>query len=37
MSDLNPRRLHVAGRFQAFVSTVNNDPLQYDNHHVKPE
>jgi hypothetical protein len=31
MSYLNPLRLHFAGRFQANVSTVNNDPGHYDN------
>jgi hypothetical protein len=31
MSYLNPLRLHFAGRFQAAVSTVNNDPAHYDN------
>lgn len=31
MSYLNALRLHFAGRFQANVSTVNNDPAHYDN------
>ena len=31
MSYLNPLRLHFAGRFQAAVSTVNNDPAHFDN------
>jgi hypothetical protein len=31
MSYLNPLRLHFAGRFQASASTVNNDPLHFDN------
>lgn len=31
MSYLNALRLHFAGRFQANVSTVNNDPGHYDN------
>lgn len=30
MSYLLPPRLHFAGRFQADVSTVNNDPLHFD-------
>ena len=30
MSYLDPVRLHFAGRFQASVSTVNNDPLHFD-------
>jgi hypothetical protein len=33
MSYLNPPRLHFAGRFQAAPSTVNNDPVHYDNKH----
>jgi hypothetical protein len=28
---LNPPRLHFSGSFQAAISTVNNDPLHYDN------
>jgi hypothetical protein len=31
MSYLNLPRLHFAGRFQAAPSTVNNDPLHFDN------
>jgi hypothetical protein len=31
MSYLNPPRLHFAGRFQAAPSTVNNDPVHFDN------
>lgn len=31
MSYLNPLRLHFAGTFQAAVSTVNNDPIHFDN------
>jgi hypothetical protein len=31
MSYLNPLRLHFAGRFQANISTVNNDPGHFDN------
>lgn len=31
MSYLNALRLHFAGRFQANVSTVNNDPGHFDN------
>ncbi len=31
MSYLDATRLHFAGRFQANVSTVNNDPAHYDN------
>jgi hypothetical protein len=31
VSYLGPLRLHFAGRFQAAVSTVNNDPAHYDN------
>jgi len=31
MSYLNPLRLHFAGRFQANVSTVNNDPGHFNN------
>jgi hypothetical protein len=36
MSYLNPLRLHFAGRFQANVSTVNNDPGHFDNASFKP-
>ncbi len=31
VSYLNPLRLHFGGRFQAAVSTVNNDPAHFDN------
>lgn len=31
MSYLNPLRLHFSGKFQANVSTVNNDPGHFDN------
>ncbi|HEX2834862.1 MAG TPA: hypothetical protein VHW00_17750 [Thermoanaerobaculia bacterium] len=31
MSYLSPLRLHFAGKFQANVSTVNNDPGHYEN------
>lgn len=37
MSYLNPLRLHFAGQFQASVSTVNNDPVHFDNARFKPE
>ena len=37
MSYLNPLRLHFAGRFQASVSTVNNDPVHYDNQQFSPD
>ncbi len=37
MSYLDPVRLHFAGRFQADVSTVNNDPTHYNNATFKPE
>src|SRR5437763_7106458 len=36
MSYLNPLRLHFSGQFQASVSTVNNDPVHYDNAHFLP-
>lgn len=36
MSYLNPLRLHFSGRFQANVSTVNNDPGHFDNATFKP-
>lgn len=36
MNYLNPLRLHFAGQFQASVSTVNNDPLHFDNSHFIP-
>lgn len=37
MSYLNPPRLHFAGRFQAAPSTVNNDPMHFDNATFRPE
>lgn len=37
MSYLHLPRLHFAGRFQAAPSTVNNDPLHFDNATFKPE
>jgi hypothetical protein len=37
MSYLSPLRLHFSGKFQANVSTVNNDPGHYDNSEFKPE
>lgn len=36
MSYLNPLRLHFAGVFEAAVSTVNNDPVHYDNARFQP-
>ena len=36
MSYLNGTRLHFAGRFQANVSTVNNDPGHFDNAAFQP-
>lgn len=36
MSYLDPLRLHFAGRFQANVSTVNNDPGHFDNAIFQP-
>ncbi len=36
MSYLNTLRLHFAGRFQANVSTVNNDPAHFDNAAFQP-
>jgi hypothetical protein len=36
MSYLGPLRCHFAGRFQAAVSTVNNDPLNFDTAHFTP-
>jgi hypothetical protein len=36
VSYLNPLRLHFAGTFEAAVSTVNNDPLHYDNDRFQP-
>ncbi|MFZ2753929.1 MAG: hypothetical protein WAZ48_10845, partial [Lysobacteraceae bacterium] len=35
MSYLNALRLHFSGRFQANVSTVNNDPAHFDNANFK--
>ena len=37
MSYLNALRMHFAGRFQANVSTVNNDAGHFDNANFKPE
>jgi hypothetical protein len=37
MSYLAALRLHFSGRFQAAVSTVNNDPAHFDNATFKPE
>jgi len=36
VSYLNPLRLHFAGSFEAAVSTVNNDPVHFDNTRFKP-
>ena len=36
MSYLNPLRLHFSGSFQADISTVNNDPLHFDNTAFEP-
>jgi len=36
MSYLNPLRVHFAGHFGAAISTVNNDPLHYDNATFQP-
>lgn len=36
VSYLNPLRLHFAGAFEAAVSTVNNDPVHYDNARFDP-
>jgi hypothetical protein len=36
VSYLNPLRLHFSGSFEAAVSTVNNDPVHYDNARFKP-
>ena len=36
MSYLNPLRLHFSGSFEAAVSTVNNDPVHFDNARFKP-
>ena len=37
MSYLNPLRLHFCGKFQAAVSTVNNDPTHFNNATFKKE
>jgi hypothetical protein len=37
MSYLSPLRLHFAGKFQAAISTINNDPLHYDTANFKPQ
>lgn len=37
MSYLSALRLHFAGQFQASVSTVNNDPVHFDNSRFRPE
>jgi hypothetical protein len=37
MSYLSAVRLHFAGRFQADVSTVNNDPAHFDNAAFRPD
>ena len=37
MSYLGALRLHFFGRFQAAVSTVNNEPTYFDNETFKPE
>ena len=37
MSYLNTPRMTFSGRFQADVSTVNNDPTHFDNANFKPE
>lgn len=36
MSYLSPLRLHFSGKFQANVSTVNNDPTHFDNATFEP-
>jgi hypothetical protein len=36
MSYLNPPRLHFSGAFEAAISTVNNDPLHFNNAVFKP-
>ena len=36
VSYLNPLRLHFAGSFEAAVSTVNNDPVHFDNARFQP-
>jgi hypothetical protein len=37
MSYLGAPRIHFAGRFEAAISTVNNDPLHYDTATFRPE
>lgn len=37
MSYLSPLRCHFAGKFQAAISTVNNDPRHFDTANFKPE
>jgi hypothetical protein len=37
MSYLSALRFHFAGKFQAAISTVNNDPLHYDTANFKPQ
>src|SRR4051794_41874389 len=37
MSYVDPPRLHFAGKFEAAVSTVNNDVFHFDSAHFKPE
>jgi hypothetical protein len=36
MSYLHPPRLHFSGKFLAAISTVNNDPLHFDNTAFRP-
>jgi hypothetical protein len=36
VSYLSPLRLHFSGTFEAAVSTVNNDPVHYDNARFQP-
>lgn len=36
MSYLGPLRLHFSGSFQAAISTVNNDPVHFDNATFEP-
>jgi hypothetical protein len=36
MSYLHPLRLHFSGSFQAAISTVNNDPVHFDNATFEP-
>ena len=37
VSYLAPLRLHFAGRFQAAISTVNNDPVHFESSTFRPE